>query len=295
MPEDELRRIWANASRSMLSTISSPWPSVRSPSAIPCHFPSEKKPVSEMTSALTASGWSQAHRSPISPPQSWTTSTTRSSPSSCRNASTPSTCRCPRPGRVGRRVPEAGEVGRDRAVALGRHGGQRVPPHVGRLRIPVQHERHGPVLRPVLAVVQHGGEPTQLATSPRYARSELAKLIERQHGRVARRQLFAAGLSQRQIDRAAARPGGCARVHRGVYAIAGTPATREAPLDGRGPRGGRPGAALSHRSAAELWGLLPGCSSPVHVTVPGAGGRARRRGWSIHRARRRPRSTAASR
>lgn len=46
-----------------------------------------------------------------------------------------------------------------------------------------------------------------------------------------------------------------------------------------------PGAALSHRSAAELWGLLPGCSSPVHVTVPGAGGRARRRGMVLHRAR----------
>ena len=42
-------------------------------------------------------------------------------------------------------------------------------------------------------------------------------------------------------------------------------------------------AALSHRSAAELWNLIPGCSSPVHVTVPG-GGRTRRRGLAIHRS-----------
>ncbi len=45
------------------------------------------------------------------------------------------------------------------------------------------------------------------------------------------------------------------------------------------------GAALSHRSAAELWGLIPGCSSPVHVTVTGAGGRARRPGLVVHRSR----------
>ena len=46
-----------------------------------------------------------------------------------------------------------------------------------------------------------------------------------------------------------------------------------------------PGAALSHRSAAELWGLLPGCSSPIHLTVPGNGGRARRKGIAVHRGR----------
>ena len=31
---------------------------------------------------------------------------------------------------------------------------------------------------------------------------------------------------------------------------------------------GGPGAVLSHRSAAELWGLLDGFTGPIHLTVP---------------------------
>ena len=45
------------------------------------------------------------------------------------------------------------------------------------------------------------------------------------------------------------------------------------------------GAALSHRSAAELWQLLPVIGGAVHVTVPGRVGRARRPGIRIHRPR----------
>ena len=52
------------------STICSPSPSVRIALARPCHLPSGKKPVALMTSARTCSGCSQAHRSPMSPPQS---------------------------------------------------------------------------------------------------------------------------------------------------------------------------------------------------------------------------------
>jgi hypothetical protein len=44
-----------------------------------------------------------------------------------------------------------------------------------------------------------------------------------------------------------------------------------------------PGAALSHRSAAELWGLLAP-RPQVHVTAPVRGGRRRQRGIHLHRS-----------
>jgi very-short-patch-repair endonuclease len=44
------------------------------------------------------------------------------------------------------------------------------------------------------------------------------------------------------------------------------------------------GAALSHRSAAELWGMLDPATGAVDVTVPVAGGRHRRRGIRLHRS-----------
>ena len=42
-------------------------------------------------------------------------------------------------------------------------------------------------------------------------------------------------------------------------------------------------AVLSHGSAAALWGLLRPIEGPVHVSVPGDGGRERRRGIRVHR------------
>ncbi len=50
------------------------------------------------------------------------------------------------------------------------------------------------------------------------------------------------------------------------------------------------GAALSHHSAASLWGLLAVEAEPVDVAVRGQGGRAKRTGIRTHR----PRSLAAS-
>ncbi len=43
------------------------------------------------------------------------------------------------------------------------------------------------------------------------------------------------------------------------------------------------GAALSHGSAAVLWGLLRPLPGPPHVSVPTRGGRKRRRGLRVHR------------
>jgi hypothetical protein len=50
------RRSSSNASRVSPATSCSPSPGVRMARAIPCHLPSGKKPVSEMTSASTAPG-----------------------------------------------------------------------------------------------------------------------------------------------------------------------------------------------------------------------------------------------
>ena len=109
----------------------------------------------------------------------------------------------------------------------------------------------------------------------------LLDLAARQHSVIARRQLLGLGFSRDQVDWRAQR-GWLRPVHRGVYALGRTGLAREgvwmAATLALGDR-----AALSHRSAAELWALIPGCSSPVHVTVPG-GGRRRRRGLAVHRS-----------
>jgi hypothetical protein len=42
------------------------------------------------------------------------------------------------------------------------------------------------------------------------------------------------------------------------------------------------GAVVSHQSAAAVWGMLKPTGGPIHVTLPGDGGRKRRRGIEIH-------------
>ena len=44
-------------------------------------------------------------------------------------------------------------------------------------------------------------------------------------------------------------------------------------------------AVLSHRSAAELWGIMQRAIGPVHVTVPADSGRRTREGLIVHRSR----------
>jgi very-short-patch-repair endonuclease len=78
------------------------------------------------------------------------------------------------------------------------------------------------------------------------------------------------------------------RVHQGVYAV-GHPHLSQhgvwmAAVLACGARSQRT-VALSHRSAAALWGLLPDRSGPVDVTVCGDGGRAGRRGVRLHRSK----------
>lgn len=109
----------------------------------------------------------------------------------------------------------------------------------------------------------------------------VAELAGRQWGVVSRAQLRAAGVGVAAIEHRL-RGGRLHRIHRGVYAVGH-------PVLGRG---GRPlaavlacgvGAALSHRSAAAWWGLLPSAASRVDVSSHS--GRHRLPGVRHHRCR----------
>jgi very-short-patch-repair endonuclease len=80
------------------------------------------------------------------------------------------------------------------------------------------------------------------------------------------------------------------RIHRGVYSIGHPAPSKEGRWMAAVLACGE-GAALSHRSAAELWKIRPqrdgrpGESGPrVEVTVPGYAGRAEHRGINLHRS-----------
>jgi hypothetical protein len=107
----------------------------------------------------------------------------------------------------------------------------------------------------------------------------IARLARRQHGRIARRQLLALGLGSDAIKYRLAR----SRLHeeyRGVYALGHDAPTREGRWMAAVLAGG-PGAVLSYRSAAALWGIRPTGASPIDVTTPR--GQYPRRGIQFHR------------
>jgi hypothetical protein len=94
----------------------------------------------------------------------------------------------------------------------------------------------------------------------------IAALAGRQHGVLARSQLVDAGLSGDMIDRRIA----CGRLHpmyRGVYAVGHRLVSREGRWMAAVLAGGER-AVLSHRSAAELWGLMRPTSGRPEVTLP---------------------------
>jgi very-short-patch-repair endonuclease len=113
-------------------------------------------------------------------------------------------------------------------------------------------------------------------------RSELeaaiGRLAESQHGVVTRAQLSALGLGERAIDHRLGlnllRP-----VHRGVYTIGHRLLTQRGRWMAAVLACG-PGAVLSYRAAAALWGIRNG--TRVEVTAPTA--RHRRDGFTVHRA-----------
>lgn len=112
--------------------------------------------------------------------------------------------------------------------------------------------------------------------------AEVARIAFKQHGIVTFEQLRDAGLGVGAIN-LRVRNGRLHRRYRGVFAVG----------HGRLSREGRwlaavlalgEGAALSHVSAAALWGIRHSSSAYVHVTVPTPGGRERRRGLVVHRS-----------
>jgi very-short-patch-repair endonuclease len=112
---------------------------------------------------------------------------------------------------------------------------------------------------------------------------KVAAIAGQQRGRVARRQLLAAGISRNVIDRMRVN-GRLHRVHAGVYA-AGHLAPIELGRETAALLAAPDGAFLSHRSAAALWGLCPPPppGDPVEITV--VGGRSiEREGIRAHRA-----------
>ena len=105
-------------------------------------------------------------------------------------------------------------------------------------------------------------------------------LARRWHGVVTTRQLVAAGIGADAI-RHRVKHGWLLRLHRGVYQVGPVAARygREmAALLATGP-----GAALSHHSAAAVWGFRPAHEGDVHVTVLRGRG-APRPGIRVHRS-----------
>ncbi len=106
----------------------------------------------------------------------------------------------------------------------------------------------------------------------------MAELAGRQHGVVGRRQLLELGVGVRQVDRLLG-----ARqlhlIHLGVYAVGHPHLTQRGRWSAAVLAGG-PGAALSHRSAGQLWQLLNPTPTPPDITTATAG--RRRPGIHFH-------------
>lgn len=107
----------------------------------------------------------------------------------------------------------------------------------------------------------------------------MGALAERQHGVLARSQVLELGLGRRAIDHRI-KVGRLRPVYTGVYTIGHRLLTRNGRWMAAVLACG-PGAVLSYRAAAALWGIRGG--SPVEITVPG--GRRGRDGIRLHRAR----------
>ena len=121
--------------------------------------------------------------------------------------------------------------------------------------------------------------PRGTTTSAASADREIAAIALRQHGVIEYRQLIRLGLSPKAIAHRV-ETGRLHRIHRGVYAVG------HAKLSGRGQwmaavLAAGDDAALSHRSAASLWGLPVPASSLIDVTAPKD---RRRPGIAIHEA-----------
>jgi very-short-patch-repair endonuclease len=117
----------------------------------------------------------------------------------------------------------------------------------------------------------------------------IARVAGRQHGVITIGQLAAAGLARDAVARRV-RAGRMHRVYRGVYAIGHDRLTDR----GRWKAAtlAIPGAALSHRSAAELWEMLPPSHAHPQVTLPYPATAAKRPNLTVFRSRTLGRTTS---
>ncbi|HEY5052421.1 MAG TPA: DUF559 domain-containing protein [Solirubrobacterales bacterium] len=118
-------------------------------------------------------------------------------------------------------------------------------------------------------------------TQARQRALALATLAARQHGVVSRSQLLSLGFKSGAIKREIESRRLC-HIHRGVYASGHQPLNQRARWLAAVLACGE-GAALSHRSAAALWGLARSSGPKIDVTSPH--GRAGRRRITFHECR----------
>lgn len=95
--------------------------------------------------------------------------------------------------------------------------------------------------------------------------AQLAILASRQHGVVAHYQLLKLGFTRSAVKRRVA-AGRLHRIHQGVYAVGHSSLSSNGKLMAAVLAGG-PGAVLSHRHAAELWGLHKTSRRAIDVTT----------------------------
>lgn len=107
-------------------------------------------------------------------------------------------------------------------------------------------------------------------------------LAATRHGVVTARDLAAVGLERRAVARRVAQ-GHLRRLHRGVFLAGPLPGARTREMAAVLAVGHD--AAVSHRSAAALWEILPPADEPVDVTVTRGHPRSRP-GIRVHRTRR---------
>jgi very-short-patch-repair endonuclease len=119
----------------------------------------------------------------------------------------------------------------------------------------------------------------------------IARLAGRQDGIVTRQQLLRLGVTEDEVD-VLLRRGRLHRVHRGVYHVGHRSLTDDARHRAALLAvGGK--AALSHRSAAHIWGLLEWDGYPELTTTDRTGGKPA--GLIVHRVRRVPETTGRNR
>lgn len=121
----------------------------------------------------------------------------------------------------------------------------------------------------------------------------LAALAGRQAGLLSKAQLLSAGITVARI-RAQVASGRWQRIHPGVIATFTGPLTREATVWAALLYTGD-GATISHRTAAEMHGLVDDIDDTVHVTVPVNRRVRSHRGIRVHYAHRLPLTRARSR